>query len=124
MVDQAAWRRAITRGHILDEPGTLAHLRPMSRLKLKRGYGQSLTWLHRRGLLIADDTPADRVKQERIEAYVGSLQVRVSSRSVWGYLDCIQDVVQAIEPDRDWAWRRPVVGSLMKRCRFQISLPI
>jgi len=116
-VDQAAWRRAVTSSHILDEPGTLAHLRPMSRLKLERGYGQWLTWLNHRGLLNANDAPAERVSREHVEAYVGTLQARVSSRSVWGYLDCLQDVVQAMTSDRDWAWLRRLVARLQNRAR-------
>lgn len=76
--DRTAWDRAFQDGDWLDEAGPGAHLRPKTREKYAESYGHWLAWLADEGLLDIGRTPAERLTQDRLTAYVTWMRGRVA----------------------------------------------
>jgi hypothetical protein len=65
----------------------------------ENGYGRFLSWLHREGLLVEDETVAQRVTRERIVKYTNHLKAEISPVSVAAMIATLTLAAQAISPE-------------------------
>lgn len=77
-----------------------------------QGYGQWLAFLARTDNLDPAEWPAVRATPERLEAFVGELQARVSSWSVAMMMQAVQRMLVVLAPDQNWQWLAGVVANL------------
>ena len=112
--DQEAWRRVITNGHILDEPGAGAHWAPDTRGRYEKAYGRWLSYLTVRGLIVDHGDPEDRVRPEIVPDYVARLREQVAPGTVCTFIDGLHKAIRAMVPDADWSWLQQVVNRLRR----------
>ena len=130
---QAAWRRGIKKGDLFDEGGDGAHWRPRSKEKTSKGYGAWLWWNICRGVALETTQPADLVTQAAILAYIASLQLINSSRTIACRIQELYDAIRVMAPPRkgehDWQWLQNAMKNLHadaqsskdKRARLQTA---
>lgn len=111
-IDQSLWLAAIRRGDVLDEAGALAHLRPQSLHKLRRGYGRFLTFVAQHGYLDEETQPASRVTVEVMRHYLSELSEQVSPYTRLARIAELLAVMEAFHPERDWSWLRAALDRL------------
>lgn len=116
--DRRMWAR-ITEpaASILDDAGPGAHWRPATRDKRQGDYGRWLGFLRSENLLDTTINPEDRIRPELVQRYVTSLRGRVTSFTVWSYLDGLFSVMSALAPERDRSWLRKMVNRLQRDAR-------
>lgn len=68
--DKALWMTMTRRGHILDDPGALAHLSGASLTTLRESYAKWLAWLGTTDAESLLASPAERVTVERLHAWM------------------------------------------------------
>jgi integrase len=111
--DQTAWNRATSPGHVLDDDiGRGATWRPVTREKMRKGYGRWLSFLISIGGLDPDTAPADRIVLENVRPYVLLLQDQVETWTVWTYVVSLYLTAKAVEPERDWGWLYRITAKL------------
>ena len=81
----------------------------------RAAYGRWLRFLGHRNWLDAQAPFAVRAQPDRVAAYVGSLEGRVSPLSVWSYLSNLHNIHYRVAPDHDWSWLRDIVNRLHLR---------
>jgi integrase/recombinase XerD len=104
--DQAAWQRACFKAGPLDEPGRLAHLRPLSLDETRKAWARFLTFFSVSGELADHECPADRLTPERLGRFILSLRDRLSPSTVQLCVFQLVTAIDAMEPNRDWRWVR------------------
>lgn len=97
--DRAAWTSAIRDGDVLDGRGAAAHWRETTRRTNIHHHSRWLSFLMRQGHDIHATTPAERVTEEAVRAYVGDLRSRVAPRTVVSSLVGLKVMMKALAPD-------------------------
>ena len=115
--DQLAWATATREDDLLDEPGLLTHLRPISLAKLGSSYGRWLWHLTVSPPDMLACAPAARVTRESIAGYIASLSARNAPVTVAQRILDLEQVVRAFAPSGDWRWLRKLVNRLFLRAR-------
>lgn len=110
--DHAAWTSAIRDGDVLDGRGVAAHWRETTRRTNIHHYSRWLSFLMRQGSDIHATTPAERVTEETVRAYVGDLRSRVAPRTVVSSLVGLKVMMKALAPELDWHWLAVVCNRL------------
>ena len=102
--DRSAWNVACRPAARLKRGGAAAHLKPVSRNDLVRGYGLFLDFLNRHGLLRSDGLAAANVTLDNVDAYVAELKDRVRSVTVYGSISKLRRAARCIAPGVDFTW--------------------
>ena len=110
--DREAWRIALVPGDLLEPGGLAAKWAPSTQSGVSTSYGRWLAWLTSGGLLDVELAPAARVTPKAVAGYVGYLREQHASSSAVAYLAFLVMALQAIAPDRDWAWLQRIVARL------------
>ncbi|MGB8631200.1 MAG: tyrosine-type recombinase/integrase, partial [Xanthobacteraceae bacterium] len=100
--DQAAWEIAIRPGSPFEEGGIAALWSPDTRRKTIAGYGRFLLWLKKRNGLNETASPAERITQERLKAYLEDL--RNINRG--------HTAMRALAPECDWGFIKRAAARL------------
>jgi site-specific recombinase XerD len=79
-----------------------------------QAYGQWLAFLARTDSLDPAELPEARATPERIKAFVGELQARVSPWSVAMMVQAVHRMLVALAPDHDWHWLAAVAANLKR----------
>ena len=98
--DQDAWATAHRNGGLLDDPGLASRWAPDTSKKVAAGYGRWLLFLAQSGQLNPALSPAERVTRDRVLAYVGELQQRNASGTVFGRVLELSRAVGVMAPVR------------------------
>jgi integrase/recombinase XerD len=69
-----------------------------------RLYAHYLNWLRHRGLLDAEESPAERLTPERLTAYLQEVRQVWSLNTVDQSLRHLRLIMQALVPEQDWRW--------------------
>lgn len=115
--DRAAWERARQPGDFLDADGAATDWRPASVRSALGAYGRWLAFLHDHAMLDPEHEPADRLTDTAIRAYIAVLRVCCASTTVATYLGVLGMMIQAMVPERDWAWLWRVQSRLQRQAR-------
>jgi len=115
--DRDAWDSATEAGDLLEVGGPASQWSAANHKKTSKGYGRFLTWLDGEGLLSSSCSPADRVTQEHVAAYVESLSARNRGYTVPDRIQELYDAIRVMAPDRDWAWLRRIGAAIRARTR-------
>jgi integrase/recombinase XerD len=120
------WPEACRRGweQALREPGLFDDAKPASKWraaterKNRKGFGVYLHWLQRRGLPEANAEPSDLVTLPRVKAFWAALvEIERAPLTIYNRLGELHAAMQALGPDKDWAWLSNVVKSLRRSAR-------
>ena len=115
--DQAAWAAATREDDLLDEPGPLTRLRPISLAKLRSAYGRWLWHLITTDRARLACLPAERITREAVAGYVAELGLRNAPVTVAHRILDLEQVARAFAPSGDWRWLRKLVNRLFLRAR-------
>lgn len=113
--DRRAWIKAITPGDVLEDGGIASHWCDYSQRKNAKGYGRWLTWLECQGLLLADETPQDRVTRERVVAYIHDLSAINAKQTILSRLQELDNTLSAMAPSKDCSWIRRIAARVRAR---------
>ena len=115
--DQAAWAGATREADLLDEPGSLTRLRPISLAKLRSAYGRWLWHLSTTDQIRRAGLPTARITREAVAGYVAELGLRNAPVTVAHRILDLEQVARAFAPADDWRWLRKLVNRLFVRAR-------
>jgi integrase/recombinase XerD len=115
--DRTLWCAALVPGDMLEDGGARARHSACSNRNAVYGYGRWLTWLERRGLLEATNSPADRIIPARVRAYIADLEQHNSTQTLLNRLHELGAVAVAMDPDRDWSWINRIYSQIRMRHR-------
>jgi integrase/recombinase XerD len=115
--DQLAWATATREDDLLDEPGLLTHLRPVSLLKLQGAYGRWLWHLTVTDPALLASPPAARITRDTVARYITELSARNASLTVAHRVLDLERAAKAFAPAGDWRWLRKLVNKLFVRAR-------
>jgi len=114
--DQAMWRAIIAEGDILDGCGPGTNWAPTTKNNTRKAYGYWLHWLGIMGLLSHSvDHPLDRIRPERIKAYIGGMEDNAAPLTRFVYILDLLRFAEAASPGRDWLWFRRIKNRLWAR---------
>jgi site-specific recombinase XerD len=116
-LDRALWQAALVPGDVLEDGGSRAKHSEFSNRNAVYGYGRWLTWLDRRGLLDATDSPADRIIPARVKAYIDDLEQHNATQTLLNRLQELHAVAVVMDPDRDWSWIYRIYSQVKARHR-------
>src|SRR4051794_2036528 len=102
--DRAAWEKACQRGERLRRGGRASHMRPVTQEDLASRYGVFLDFVQRMERLEASAPAGAHVTPEYVHAFVGELQQRVSSVTVYGSIYKLRRATEIVSPDHDVSW--------------------
>ncbi len=112
--DRRAWARALEPAGLLDDAGAAAGWRNASRRAAVGAYGRFLAFLAARGELDPAAGPGGRVTPASVERYVAAVRATCSSVTVASYVGVLGMMIQAMVPERDWAWIWQVQSRLQR----------
>jgi integrase len=103
--DQRAWEEACRPGHRFHQGGSASYLAEVSRVDIARRYGMFLDFLERTGVLDrgAPDA-AHNTTSENVAKYIGELQDRVRSVTVWNCIYKLRRASELMAPAIDFRW--------------------
>jgi integrase/recombinase XerD len=105
LADQKAWVEVFTDTDLLDDGGTLAHLRQASQTVLRESYLSWMAWLAVGDPEALAESPADRATLVRMRRWMEELSgLRPMSRLM--RFDAVLRLLRAMEPERDWGAHR------------------
>ncbi|MEP2990905.1 MAG: tyrosine-type recombinase/integrase [Parasphingorhabdus sp.] len=99
--DRAMWRSLFQKGGVLDDNGSLSHLRLTTQKTLQERYGRWIGWLTRASPEVLFEPPAQRFTQERLSNWLKSLS-HTSTTSQHMFVHATLQVLKSAEPARDW----------------------
>jgi integrase/recombinase XerD len=102
--DLARWQAALVPGDLLEDGGSRARHAEYSNRNAISGYGRWLTLLERQGLLEAASSPADRITQVRVAAYIADLEKHNATQTLLNRMPELAAVAAVMDPHRDWSW--------------------
>jgi integrase/recombinase XerD len=105
-LDQQLWADAQKPAGFLETPKPASQWSRQWRRIIEQAYGQWLSWLLRRGLLIPDLHPGERATPELIMQFVSELRARVAPESLGMMLGGLQRMLRVLAPHMDWVWLR------------------
>ena len=100
-VQQAAWRRMLASGDLLDERGPANGWRPATIKTNRVHYGR---WLSHIGACSSSLDPTDLVTSENVKGYLEKFRHLVSPVTAHGAIVGISVVVKAMSLEKDWSW--------------------
>jgi integrase len=112
--DRLAWEEALRPGDLFDQPSIAADWSPARQRIVVQGYGYWLMWLAQRKLLDPNRYPGDRVSTILFAEFVNDLKQRVAPASVGMLVGGVKRMLEAIAPDHDWQWMRPLYRNLKR----------
>lgn len=104
--DRAAWNAALDRGDIFGDGGLACRWSEATRRTMASAYGRWLTHIKRQGALDPDAAPEDRVRPERVRAYIEELQATVAPVTVHGRIRALKKTLRVMVPGADLGWLR------------------
>ena len=110
--DWAAWETAIRQGDPFEEAGPMAKWRSTTKNTVAQSYGGWLAWLKANGLLDETESPADRVRLERVKCYIVDLRRDCRDTTVEIRIHGLRRAIQGMAPDVSWHWLRKVVSHI------------
>lgn len=116
-LDRERWEAAGKAGAFLRHSGLATNWSPSRRRIAEQAYGQWLAWLDRESLLNSEMPPQHHVTPERLNAFISELRGRVCSYSVAMMVGALKRMLDAIAPETDWSWLRPVCANLKRNAR-------
>jgi integrase/recombinase XerD len=102
--DRIAWSAALRPGTPFAPGGIAARWAASTRTITINGYGRWLTWLQRYGFLDPSIPLGARATEERLIAYMASLQAEVGDFTVQARIQQLGDALRAMAPDGEWRW--------------------
>jgi len=111
--DRQLWEEVITPPASPFQIASLASSwSPRRQLICRQAYGQWLSWLMARGVLLEQEHPEERIRPARLEEFVTDLIKRVAPVSVAMMIGAITRVLAVLAPETDWAWLRRIYQDL------------
>jgi integrase len=113
--DRRLWQAACTPSDPLsDEEGARANHAVTSNRKAERGYGRWLTFLQNTDPASLPETPALRITEKRLGAYIENLvNLNNSTATILARLNELGEVAKIMGPERSWAF----INALASRIR-------
>ena len=102
--DQRAWEEACRPAYRFQQGGSAAHLAEVSRLDLARRYGMFLDFLQRTAAFDSSAPTAAHTAPENVANYLGELQRRVRSVTVWNCIYKLRRCSELMAPHNDFGW--------------------
>jgi site-specific recombinase XerD len=115
--DRKAWVAACQPSQRLKRGGSGSHMKPITLNDLARRYGYFLDCMNRRGLLDLNGAAGAHVTPENVEAYLGELNSRVGSVTVYGSIYKLRRACELIDPARDLSWLAEIEKDLEMQVR-------
>jgi integrase/recombinase XerD len=112
--DRLAWEEALRPGDLFDQPSVAADWSPARRRIVVQAYGYWLMWLSQRDILDPNRHAGDRISTILIAEFVNDLNQRVAPASVGMLVGGVKRMLEAIAPDHDWQWMRPLYRNLKR----------
>jgi integrase len=106
--DAEAWQEALRPGLRLKRGGRASHMKPVTQKDLQRRYGYLLDFCCHTGLLDLSAPASGHVTPEIISGFLGELQERVGSVTVYHTIYKIRRGAELINPDVDLSWLREI----------------
>ncbi len=116
-IDQRRWREAREPVGFLSGPQPAQAWSERRRRIVEQAYGQWLAFLERGGLLDPAQEPGARASPEAVEAFLRSLQERVSSWSLAMMAGGLLRMFDVMAPAEDWSCLRRIVSRLKSSAR-------
>ena len=102
--DRQLWVAARNREGVLDDGGPAASWRPATIHNCERGYGVLLNWFSANGWLEETTSPADRISQDRLRAFIADYSPGRAPLTIAGTVRDIAMVVRACSPPDGLPW--------------------
>jgi len=122
--DRTAWTDAFAEGDLFDGRGAGTHLSDRSRRTIRQGYARWLAFLARYDAALLDLSPADRVGDVSVRAFIDDLTHRCAPVTVWNDVKTLYDALRLMVPDKDWSWLRHVKARLERKLPRRSTRPV
>jgi site-specific recombinase XerD len=110
--DRVAWQEACQRGERLRRGGRASHMKAVTQEDLANRYGLFLDFVQRTQRLESSGAAGAHVIPEYVHAFVGELQQRVRSVTVYGSIYKLRRATEIIAPDHDVSWLKELEKDL------------
>ena len=102
--DRLGWAEACQPAQRLKRGGAASHLAPVSQDDIANRYGLYLDFLSRNGRLDPAKNAMALITPDNVNAFIGELQARVRSVTVWNSVYKLRRAAQLIAPGADFGW--------------------
>lgn len=99
-----AWEKAHQSPELFDAPKPALAWRPVTRTKVRKGFGAWLSWRMYCGLLDQSDGPGAGVTPEAVKAYYDALTSTRAPLTAYCRIHELFLALRVIVPERDWTW--------------------
>jgi integrase len=128
-LDRRLWLAACAPADILDdEVGARSGHARISNTKAAKGYGRWLTYLLLSVQEALAEAPAERIRPERVRAYVDSLiAIGNSTHTILARLQELGEIAKVMDPNRRWTFINDLASKIRARhrpVRDKSSLPL
>lgn len=113
--DQAAWFAAVKEGVAFEDDGAACRFSEGTRQLVRKGYGQWLRFLMRKGQLDPKLSPAVRATPSLVDQYVAEITARCNVQTASIYLRNLGVALRVLDPEGD---REPVLVHARRLTRF------
>lgn len=100
-MDQQMWYGLFHHGGLLDDAGTLSHLRLTTQDMLSKRYGRWIGWLGRADLTALLQPPPQRFTADRLTGWLADLS-HTSPVTQHMFVKSTLQVLKSVDSDRDW----------------------
>jgi integrase len=102
--DRLGWAEACRPAQRLKRGGAASHLAPVSQDDIANRYGLYLDYLNRNGRFDPARNAMALITPDNVNAFIGELQTRVRSVTVWNSVYKLRRAAQLIVPEADFGW--------------------
>ena len=102
--DRLGWTEACRPAQRLKRGGAASHLATVSQDDIANRYGLYLDFLSRNGRLDLAKNAMALITPDNVSAFIGELQARVRSVTVWNSIYKLRRAAQLIAPEADFEW--------------------
>jgi integrase len=102
--DRLGWAEACRPAQRLKRGGAASHLTPVSQNDIANRYGLYLDFLSRSGRFDPAKSALTLITPDNANAFIGELQARVRSVTVWNSVYKLRRAAQLIAPGTDFGW--------------------
>ena len=102
--DRIGWAEACRPAQRLKRGGAASHLAAVSQDDIANRYGLYLDYLNRNGRFDPAQNAMALITPDNVNAFIGELQGRVRSVTVWNSVYKLRRAAQLIAPDFDFGW--------------------
>ncbi len=102
--DRLGWVEACRPAQRLKRGGAASHLATVSQDDIANRYGLYLDYLNRNGRLDPTKNAMALITPDNVKAFIGELQARVRSVTVWNSVYKLRRAAQLIAPDAGFGW--------------------